>query len=184
MQAIKQMAEKALSRIRNILSRGTLTGLAVVPPNKTTMTAVVTLFSQETYSGIEYPDQYGFSSFPPLDGNTEVIAGFFGGARDHGTVLKAFNRKAMANLPFLPLAQGEAALWNALTGSYVLMKADGSIHMKSTTSVSIDTPTLSCSGDIIDNVGTNSRTMAGMRAKYNSHTHGGAVGPPASGEQM
>jgi phage gp45-like len=188
-QATAQAVSKALSRIRNMLSRGYLTALAVVPPNTTTPTATVQLLSQETYAGIEFPQEYGICVSPPLDGTTEIIAGFFGGARDHGTVLKTNNRKAFALLG-VTLQEGETIVFNSKTKAYVLIKADGSIYLKSTSVITVDAPlvtytgNLLVKGDITDNYLTQTRTIAGMRLKYNGHTHGGAVGIPSTGEQM
>jgi len=56
--------------------------------------------------------------------------------------------------------------------------------VNSSTSVTMNTPILKVSGDILDNSATNTRTMAQMRSVYNSHTHsdpqGGNTGTPSS----
>lgn len=56
--------------------------------------------------------------------------------------------------------------------------------VNSSTSVTMNTPLLKVSGNIIDNYATNTRTMAGMRTQYNSHTHtdpqGGNTGSPSN----
>lgn len=56
--------------------------------------------------------------------------------------------------------------------------------VNSSTSVTMNTPILKVSGDIIDNSATNTHSMAQMRSIYNSHTHsdpqGGNTGTPSS----
>jgi phage baseplate assembly protein V len=41
--------------------------------------------------------------------------------------------------------------------------------------VLFDTPTLACTGDIVDNSGGNPRSVRGMRELYDIHTHGGVM---------
>ncbi len=57
------------------------------------------------------------------------------------------------------------------------------ITMNASTKVHINSPLLEVTGDIIDNSGTNTRTMGAMRTVYNAHYHsdpqGGNVGPPS-----
>ena len=43
-----------------------------------------------------------------------------------------------------------------------------------------NTPLLKVSGDIVDNYGSNTRTMAGMRTVYNIHTHGNVQNGPSN----
>lgn len=56
--------------------------------------------------------------------------------------------------------------------------------VNSSTSVTMNTPILKVSGDIIDNSATNTHSMAQMRSIYNSHTHsdpqGGNTGSPSN----
>lgn len=175
-QEIKQMAQRALSRLNNVLCRGVLNSITTgkVP------TANVSLLDKETYEGIEFAQEWGFISSPPVDGNTELLVGFLGGQRDQGTVLKSFNRKSPSTK--LTLQEGEAALYNKVTNTYVLLKADGTIEIKSDASISINTPEvkmtgkLSVDGDIIDNktgAHANTHTIRDMRDIFNAHVHSG-----------
>ena len=56
--------------------------------------------------------------------------------------------------------------------------------VNASTNVIMNTPLLKVSGNIIDNYATNTRTIAGMRSQYNSHTHpdpqGGSTGTTSS----
>lgn len=56
--------------------------------------------------------------------------------------------------------------------------------VNSSTNVTMNTPILKVSGDIIDNFGTNTKSMANMRSLYNSHYHsdpqGGNTGTPSN----
>jgi uncharacterized protein involved in type VI secretion and phage assembly len=64
------------------------------------------------------------------------------------------------------------------SGSTVVMNADGTGTMTFASGLTINgntqvNGTLKASGDITDNSSSNSRTMAGMRSIYNTHTHNG-----------
>ncbi|SAK88364.1 Bacteriophage Mu Gp45 protein [Caballeronia temeraria] len=45
------------------------------------------------------------------------------------------------------------------------------VTITNTPDILADTPMLKCTGDILDNCNTNTRTMAGMRTVANGHTH-------------
>lgn len=169
---VKQMAQRALTRLNNVLCRGILTS---VTPGK--RTAKVSLLNDETYDDIEFVQDWGFISYPPTDGSTELLVSFIRGQRDQGSVTRSFNRKFPPTN--LTLAEGEAALYNKVTGTYVHLKADGKVIVKSATEVKIDTPlvtltgNLSVAGNILDNSATNSHNVAAMRAIFNAHVHSG-----------
>lgn len=197
---IRQMAQRAISRLNNVLCRGIVT--AVTTGKRPT--AKVSLLNGETYDGIEFYQHWGFMCSPPVDGSTEGLIGFLGGQRDQGVVLKTFNRlKSFKTLNNIDLVEGEIALWNKVAGNYIHFKAngdlvihhsvagtfikinaDGSITVSATsTSVTIDSPdvfmtgNLSVDGDILDTAGSNTNTVKEMRDIYNTHDHGGvAVG--------
>jgi phage baseplate assembly protein V len=199
---IRQMAQRAISRLNNVLCRGILN---TVTTGKRP-TAKVSLLDDETYDGIEFYQDFGFICRPPEDGTTELLVGFLGGQRDQGVVLKSFNRtKSFKALNNIDLEEGEVAFWNKVAGNYIHLKAngdmliqhhvagtfikilnDGSITVSSTSqSITIDTPELSVTGnltvdgDVLDNANTNTNTVKEMRDIYNSHDHGG-VSPGGS----
>ena len=179
---VRQMAQRALNRLNNVLSRGKLNTLTTGKTN----TANVSILNDETYDGIEFANDWGFMSYPPCDGNTELVMGFLRGQRDNGTVLRSFNRKFNPVASGITLIEGECILYNKVTNCYIHMKQDGSIHIKSATLISIDAPSvtmtgnLSVAGDILDSTNlSNTDTARGTRTIFNEHTHSG-VAPGAA----
>ncbi len=125
--------------------------------------------------------QFGFSSVPPI--GSDVVAHFFAGDRSNG-VITGTNHQ-----PSRPTGKkpGETMVYDDF-GKQIYLTEDGGIIVNANNSavtvngattlivnasqyVYCDTPELRCSGDIIDNYGTNTHTMAGMRTIYNEHTH-------------
>jgi phage baseplate assembly protein V len=119
---------RALKRLaNNILARGEIKSIR----NGKTATAQIGLMEGEVYDGIEYPQDYGFVSVPPS--GSEAIVAFFGGNRDHGTILKTFNK---AQAP-ITLAPGEAALYNS-SGSMIHAKSNGDISIQTASGASLN----------------------------------------------
>lgn len=118
--------------------------------------------------------EYGFSSNPPE--NSEAIVMFVGGDRSNGVVVATGN----AQFRVTNLAPGEICISDN-TGQKVYLSQAGmvldgggkQVTIRNTPVVLADTPLLRCTGDIIDNYGTNTRTVAGMRTVANAHIHGG-----------
>jgi phage gp45-like len=203
-QEITQMAKRALNRLNNILCRGVLNTItqANVP------TANISLFNEETYEGVEFSHDFGFISYPPCDGNTELIVAFLRGERDNGTILKAFNRKySLKQNSSINLLEGECAVYNKISGNYLLFKQDGSILLQhniagsfikinadgsmvvSSTSknITFDSPTCTFTGnvivdgDVLDNATgshINTNNIRAQRSIFNNHVHPGVtIGP-------
>lgn len=116
--------------------------------------------------------EYGFSSNPPA--NSEAIVLFVGGDRSNGVVVATGN----AQFRVTNLAPGEICISDN-TGQKVYLSQAGMvldgggkpITLTNTPKVRAETPLMECTGDIIDNCDTNTRTVAGMRAVANMHTH-------------
>lgn len=126
--------------------------------------------------------EYGFTSNPPP--GTFAIALFVGGDTSNGVVV------ATDNIGVRPtgLAPGEAKMYDNL-GKYFYLSAAGivieangmpvtvnnatHVTINASDKVTMETPLLRVSGDIIDNYHTNLNGMSQMRTIYNSHTHGG-----------
>lgn len=89
----------------------------------------------ETREGCERFQQYGFTSVPRP--GAEAVVLFVGGRRDHALVVAVDDRRYRKK----GLQPGEVALYND-AGAYVLLKADGSVEVKSPTKVIVDTPEL------------------------------------------
>lgn len=138
-------------------------------------------------SGIETKDnlpriaEYGLTSNPPE--GTDAYLVNIGGDPSNGAVVGTNHQGTRPT----GLKTGETMLYNGLVNVQVYLSASGLIVnagglpvvVNSATTVTINasgdvimnTPMLKVSGDIIDNFGTNEDTMAGMRTKYNTHTH-------------
>jgi phage baseplate assembly protein V len=142
---------------------------------------------QVLMSGMETPDsrfrvpEFGFTSNPPID--SDVIAVHVDGDRSAGAVLGTNHQASRPT----GLQSGETMLYSQ-DGKYVYLTASGGIVVEArgqavtvndativtinaATKVRMVTPMLECTGDIIDNAGSNSHTMAQMRSIYNTHTH-------------
>jgi phage baseplate assembly protein V len=142
---------------------------------------------QVLMSGMETPDsrfrvpEFGFTSNPPID--SDVIAVHVDGDRSAGAVLGTNHQPSRPT----GLQSGETMLYSQ-DGKYVYLTASGGIVVEATgqavtvndativtinaaTKVRMVTPLLECTGDIIDNAGSNSHTMSQMRSIYNTHTH-------------
>ena len=104
----------------------------------------------------------GFSA-SPAPGSDILLMQVLGSA-DHVVALGGdFLGNAIADLQ-----PGEFGLTN---GTQMVIVRSDHIELVSPTYVLVNTPTLKCTGDILDNCNTQDRTMAGMRAVYNPHTH-------------
>lgn len=158
----KDRIDRLHSSVQNMLSRGSLNSIT----NGKTAKAQVQLMADETYDGIEYPQDYGFISSPPS--GSQVITGHFAGDRDHATILKAFHTQYAPKV----LASGEVALYH-MSGSIILFKQDGSIDLTPNNGTVSITGNLIVSGDITDK----KSSMQQMRDDYNPHTHGGGSPP-------
>lgn len=137
---------------------------------------------------VELLSPYGLSTSPPI-GSLGTCWSILGQEDNRAALITAGAAR------FKNLQPGEVVVGNYLTQSYVKFNVDGSISivaagnltatvggtttLNSTGNVNITAPqviingTLQVTGDIIDNSGSNTDTMAGMRTKYNSHTHSG-----------
>lgn len=170
-------------RIGNMIARG-----AVVMANSATrmQELQIKLLSGETQDGVEHFEPFGFTSCP-LPG-AEHVTLFLGGDRSHGITIVAADRRYRLT----GLQGGEAALHDAF-GNKVHLHDDGTMEVVASLKVQITSPLVTMSGnlqvtgnivaasDISDH---SNKSMAGMRATYNGHTHsdpqGGSVGTPSA----
>lgn len=183
LEKIAMIARKALTSVNNVMCRGVLNSISTTTQNYTRIPlANVTNFDNETIDKLEFAQDWGFMSSPPVDGSTELIMAFLRGQRDQGFVLKSFNRLNPSTKPVL--SEGECCLYNKVNGCNIILKQDGSVVVNSTVGVTFNTPlvtmigSLSVDGDIIDNATgshINNENMRALRATYNSHTHPGVA---------
>ncbi|CAN5788744.1 phage baseplate assembly protein [soil metagenome] len=145
----------------------------------------------EIVDNMPAPHDYGYTSNPPL--NSDIFANFLGGNRKNGIVIAIGNQTyRMKNLK-----SGEVAIYDNIAQSVYLTQAGivvnggglpvtinntPKVTINASAEVDLNTPILKVTGDIIDNSGTNTHTIAQMRSIYNSHTQsdpqGGSVGTP------
>lgn len=128
-------------KINNMLCRGKVNKVTV----GNTATAQVDLMYGEVQNNLEMPENWGFISSPPP--GAECVVAFFGGNRDHGTILKIFD-KATAPKTLNP---GESMMYNKVTGTKILLDKDGKISITSGSSAQYYI-TLSASGVLTMNV--------------------------------
>lgn len=123
---------------------------------------------------------FGFSSGLPI--GTDVVLAFLGGDRSSPVVI-ASNHQAYRRTGLKP---GESLLYNQwgleihMTEDGIFVDAKGQdveinnarkavIHASE--SLTADTPILYCTGDIVDNCLTNTRTLKELREAHNDHDH-------------
>lgn len=127
---------------------------------------------EEVIDGMPRLGHYGLAYCPP-DGS-EAIALFIGGRRSSGVIIATGFREER----WKDLEPGEAMLFNALTGDFVRMCADGKIRSKGDWE---HDGSFSATGDVLDNSTDNTATMKVHRDTYNEHDHGetgGTTNPP------
>lgn len=123
---------------------------------------------------------FGFSSGLPV--GTDVVIAFIGGDRSSPVII-ASNHQGYRRTG---LNEGETAIYNKwamevlLTEKGVFIDAKGKdVEVNNATNVTINaseeilanTPVLKCTGDIIDNCESNTRTLKELRDAHNDHDH-------------
>ncbi len=136
----------------------------------------VSMLEDETHSDYDRIQEYGFTSVP-LPGCQAVVV-CVGGGRDNGIVVGTEDRRHRLK----DLQPGEVAIYNNL-GNFIKLKADGTMHVKSSHNVQVEAPTvtitgnlnvqgnITANGNITDTATGSGRSMASMRTIYNTHTH-------------
>lgn len=124
--------------------------------------------------------EFGFSSGLPV--GSDVVLAFLGGDRSSPVVI-ATNHQGYR---YGGLNPGETVVYNQwglnilLTEQGIFADAKGkSVEINNATTVTINasesilanTPLLKCTGDIVDNCETNTRTLKELRDAYNRHDH-------------
>lgn len=124
--------------------------------------------------------EYGFSSAPPEGSDVVVLS--LGGDRSSQVII-ATNHKGSRHTGLLA---GETVIYNQ-TGQFVKLTASGievqanaqpvqvanatTVTITATEKVIANTPRFECTGDIIDNSGSNSATLKDLRDAYDGHKH-------------
>jgi phage baseplate assembly protein V len=156
-------------RILLMMARGSIT---LVDDTKPVQMLQLRINGLELISDIPRFIEYGFTSNPPA--GTQAVVAMKNGDRNDGIVIATSNAKYRMK----GLATGEVAIYDD-SGQSVYLSAAGivvngggkPIEITNAPSILADTPLLKCTGDILDNCNTNTRTVAGMREVANAHTH-------------
>ncbi|EKR9382758.1 TPA: phage baseplate assembly protein [Klebsiella pneumoniae] len=124
--------------------------------------------------------EFGFSSGLPA--GTDVVLAFLGGDRSSPVVI-ATNHQGFRHAD---LQSGETVVYNQwglnihLTESGIFIDAKGknvevinaaTVTINASESIMANTPLLKCTGDIVDNCESNSKTLKQLRDAYNDHDH-------------
>jgi phage baseplate assembly protein V len=123
---------------------------------------------------------FGFSSSLPE--GSDVLIAYLSGDRSNAVVIASGHKASRHS----NLKSGETVLYNLwgqfikLTENGIEIEANGqAVTVSNATQVTINaadgvdmnTPLLKVSGDIVDNAGTNSKTLKNLRDTYNEHHH-------------
>lgn len=154
-------------RIMHMVSRAKLT---MVSDAEGLQRLQVSVLDGETRDNVERFQQYGFSSHPQA--GAEVLMLSLGGSRDHPVIIAVDDRRTRPG----GAAAGETEVYNDV-GVSILLKADGSVLIKSPSKVRMETPVLEVTGEIKDHCDGDGRTMQEMRDIYNRHVHPGTGRP-------
>lgn len=166
---MRDVLDRLQNRITRMFARGVL---SFVDDSKTIQYVQAKLNALETIGDIPRIAEYGFTSNPPVGSEALVICG--GGDRTNGVVIATSN----AEFRIKALGPGEVAIHDNKGQSVILSAAGITINggglpitITNTPDILADTPLLKCTGEILDNCNTNTRTMSGMRTVANAHTH-------------
>ncbi|MFP3274687.1 MAG: phage baseplate assembly protein V [Paraburkholderia sp.] len=135
----------------------------------------------ETRDNLKRIAEYGLTSNPPEGTDAYILN--IGGDPSNGAVVGTNHQQTRPT----GLEQGETQIYNGPAGTSVYLSNGGivvnangqpvtvngstTVTIVAATEIIADTPLLKCTGDILDNCDTNTRTMAGMRTVANGHTH-------------
>lgn len=168
MKHIGRMIDPLKRRIMMMAARGIV---RIVNDGLKLQAIQATFMANETRNNLEHFQQYGFTHHPKP--GAECVAIFLGGNRDHGIIISVDDRRYR----LVGLQEGEVALYTD-EGDSVILKRGKNMELNTNTltvnaaiKARFNTPILECTGDIIDKVDTNLRSMRTMRTVYNTHTH-------------
>ena len=135
-------------------------------------------FAEQHIANIEHLQQYGHFSHP-LPGAQTILA-CIAGNPEHPIAILVDDPRYKPD----DTAPGDAVVYNHV-GDFLHIKADGSIVMKASAKIRMETPILECTGDIIDRCDEQGNSVKNMRDIYNTHNHtgddGGSTSQPLQG---
>lgn len=118
----------------------------------------------EVKDSVERIQEYGFTSVP-LPG-AQVLFASISGNRDHPVAFAVDDPRYRLN----NLQPGEVAIYNH-EGTCIVLRNGNKIEMTATAEITMNTPILKVTGDILDHSAGGGQTMLSMRETYNIHVH-------------
>lgn len=169
---MSRLTEKSIKAIGNrinlLAGRGTL---QFVQDGGNRQLVQFTALKGETKDEVERVQNYGLTSNPPA--GSRVIFISIGGNRDHPVAIAVDNSAHRVK----GLEPGEVALYSD-EGDRIVLRRGNKIEVETknlvitaSEKVTIDTPTMECTGEIKDRSASDGVSMSQMRQTYNEHTH-------------
>ncbi len=155
-------ASRLWRRVWNTLGFGTV---SLIDDSAEVQKAQLQTGSVEIHDDVPVVQLFGLSGNAPAGAQAVVL--FVGGDRANPVAI-ATNHQGSRPTGLQP---GETKLYDA-AAKYVYLSSTGITIEAAGLPVTVNTPLLKVSGDIIDNYGTNTHNMAAMRTLYDEHTHG------------
>lgn len=179
-RAVQRVQQPLMRRIRAIASRATV---GRVDDAGRLQAVQISVLAGERLDNVQRLQQFGHSGMPPAGSTCLLIS--IGGSRTHCVVIGGEDNSRPRDL-----ASGESQLYNS-TGDFVWLKTSGEMVLKAASSVTIDSPMATFTGDVhvqgelhVDgaissdtSVADPSGSMQEMRSDYNPHTHPGGGAP-------
>lgn len=144
-------------------------------------TQQVQLGQDEIKDSVPRLAEFGLTSMPPVGSDAVLV--FIGGDRSNGAIVatghQASRPKGLKAGETMLYSQDGKSVYLTAAGGIVVEAKGQTVTVNSASTVTINaatkvrmvTPLLEVTGDIIDNVGSNTHNLAQMRSIYNSHTH-------------
>ncbi len=120
LQDFDKLSAKLKRRIFNMLARGVV---QLIDDQQGYQIIQSTLLADETRTGLERMQQYGFTGHPPVGSETIVL--FLNGDRSHGVVIAVDNREFRVR----DLTEGDVAVYTS-KGNFCKLKADGEVILE------------------------------------------------------
>lgn len=170
--------ERMYQRLLHVVGRGRIT---TGNDGGSVQVQQVKLGLDEIKDNVARLAEFGFTSMPPI--GSDVVLLFIGGDRSNGAIVatghQASRPKGLLSGEAMIYSQDGKSVYLTAAGGIIVEAKGQAVTVNNSTTVTINaatkirmvTPVLEVTGDIIDNVGANTKTIAQMRAAYNTHTH-------------
>lgn len=170
--------QRVYQRILHVIGRGRIT---TGNDAGSVQLQQVKLGPDEIIDNVPRLAEFGMTSMPPVGSDAVLV--FIAGARSNGAIIATGHQASrpknlQAGETMLYSQDGKSVYLTAAGG--ILVEAKGqavtvnnatTVTINAATKVRMNTPLLEVSGDIIDNAGSNTNTVAQMRAIYDGHSH-------------